>query len=553
MTRLDKSVVCKKNSFRQKLTRIKALIKPPLTIIPISPEIEILRDVKVRMQDGVELSVNIYKPKGQTKLPALLNLHPYCKDNLPQKGHVPFQYRVIRQTGQIIFSTETSWEAPDPEFWVKHGYAMVNIDKRGFGKSLGAQEMLDDAEAQDYYDVIEWAAAQEWSNGKIGLLGVSYLAISQYKVAALNPPHLAAICPWEGFSDIYKDAFRPGGIREDGFILMWSNGVKKKTGPNIREEQCKHELRDEFYLPMIPELTKIVCPALVCASFSDQQLHTRGSFRVFDKIASKDKWLYTHRNGKWAEFYSPKVKALQLKFFDHFLNGIPNDILDQAKVRVEVRESRDVVSRVRNEKQWPLLSTKWTELYLSHSNSTLASTIGKTDSDYFTIDAQSLKFSYKFDKDMEIIGPMKATIYLALEDILDMNLFLGIQKFHNGKEVNFEGSYGFANDVVSKGFMKVSLSKINESKSKPYYPEHDFNQKQLVHPGEIVKVEVSLLPSATLFRKGDELRLVIQGIPLLKYGKLHQIGEYEKSDRGTCHIWCGEKYPSSLLVPMHYD
>jgi putative CocE/NonD family hydrolase len=71
----------------------------------------------------------------------------------------------------------------------------------------------------NYYDLIEWAGMQSWSSGLVGLDGVSYLAISQYKVAALKPPSLAAICPWEGLSDLYRDFAYPGGVREDGFSI----------------------------------------------------------------------------------------------------------------------------------------------------------------------------------------------------------------------------------------------------------------------------------------------------------------------------------------------
>lgn len=552
MAKLTKKLVIKQNTITQRIAKLKALIKPPLTIHKLSAEVDVIRDVRVAMCDGVTLSLNIYKPKSSEKFPALLNLHPYCKDNLPQKGKVPFQYRVIRQTGQIAFSEETSWEAPDPDFWVKQGYVIVNIDKRGFGKSDGAQEMLDDAEAQDYYDVIEWVATQEWSSGKIALFGVSYLAISQYKVAALNPLHLSAICPWEGFSDAYKDAFRPGGIREDGFILMWSHGVKKKSGPVFRDQQCQHILRDDFHLSMIPDLHKIKVPALICASFSDHQLHTRGSFRAFEQIASQQKWLYTHRTGKWASFYSEQAKAIQLKFFDYFLKGIQNDMPSHPKVTVEVRESRDNVYKIRHEHQWPIVDTQWTKLYLNHEQSILSDKddYGNTEFDSFLTTSESLKFSYIFPQDMEVIGPMKLTLFVSLEGIDDANLFIGIQKFHDGQAVDFEGSYGFANDVVSKGFMRVSLSEINEKDSLFYQPEHDFNRQKTIASGEIIQVEISLLPSATLFRQDDELRLVIQGVPLLKYGKFHQIGEYEKSSAGKCHVWGSSRYPSALLIPI---
>ena len=554
MTKLDKSQVIKHNSLAQKLNRLKALIRPPLKITPISSTIEILRDVRVPMRDGVTLSINIYKPHNVDNIPALLNLHPYCKDNLPQKGHIPFQYRAIRQTANITFSEETSWEAPDPDFWAKNGYAIINIDKRGFGKSDGAQEMLDDNEASDYYDVIEWIASQPWCSGKVGLFGVSYLAISQYKVAALNPPHLTAICPWEGFSDAYKDAFRPGGIREDGFILMWSKGVKKKSGPVFRDQQYMHELRDEFYLSMVPELHKIRVPALICASFSDHQLHSRGSFRVFEQIASQQKWLYTHRTGKWAAFYSKEAIEIQKKFFDHFLKGVKNGMQNEPKVRVEVRESRDIISKIRYEDQWPINNINWLKLFISHETSQLLEILPETGTEVeqFITDKESLKFNYTFKEDTEIIGPMKLTLFVSLNKVRDASIFAGIQKFHNQEEVNFEGSYGFANDVVTKGFMKISLREINHPNSLFYQPEHDFNKPQFLEQDEVAQLEISLLPSATLFRRGDELRLIIQGVPLLKYGKLDQIGEYEKSPSGICKLWSNSTHPSSLLIPVAY-
>jgi putative CocE/NonD family hydrolase len=303
---------------------------------------------------------------------------------------------------------------------------------------------------------------------------------------------------------------------------------------------------------MVPDLHKIKVPALICASFSDHQLHTRGSFRAFEQVASQQKWLYTHRTGKWASFYSEQAKAIQLKFFDYFLKGIQNDMPSHPKVTVEVRESRDNVYKIRHEHQWPIVDTQWTKLYLNHEQSILSNKddYGNTEVDSFSTTSESLKFSYIFPQDTEVIGPMKLTLFVSLENIDDANLFIGIQKFHDGEEVDFEGSYGFANDVVSKGFMKVSLSEINEKDSLFYQPEHDFNRQKTITSDEIIKVEISLLPSATFFRQDDELRLVIQGIPLLKYGKFHQIGEYEKSAVGKCHIWSSSRYPSALLVPM---
>jgi predicted acyl esterase len=315
------------SKFHYLLKRIFRMICPLINLKRPSNNLLIEKDIVVKMRDNVELSVNIYRPNDGKKYPVILSLHPYGKDKLPSQtlfGPNPLlQQRLLRQTGITHISTLTSWESPDPDFGVSNGYVVINADARGYGKSSGEKTILSDLEAQDYYELIEWAAAQSWCNGKVGLNGVSYLAISQYKVAALNPPHLYAICPWEGFSDLYRDAARPGGIREDGFIPMWS----KNTATTLSSETYKRTLIDEWYKSFLPDLEKIKVPALVCGSFSDHYLHSQGSFRVFNKISSKYKWLYTHRDGKWFAYYSKEALSFQLKFFDYFLKGANNDLL----------------------------------------------------------------------------------------------------------------------------------------------------------------------------------------------------------------------------------
>ena len=119
---------------------------------------------------------------------------------------------------------------------------MVNCDLRGAGTSEGTASLLSAQEGEDVHDLIEWAAAQPWSTGAVGMLGVSYLAISRWEAAALRPPGLKAICPWEGFTDAYGDLMRPGGIREDGFLRMWSLGMRAagRRGPLAMAAQPAH-------------------------------------------------------------------------------------------------------------------------------------------------------------------------------------------------------------------------------------------------------------------------------------------------------------------------
>lgn len=81
--------------------------------------------------------------------------------------------------------------------------------------------MLSPREVKDFYDAIEWAGVQTWCTGKVGLSGISYYAMNQWLVAALQPPHLTAMIPWEGLGDLYRDMSHHGGIASNAFAQEW--------------------------------------------------------------------------------------------------------------------------------------------------------------------------------------------------------------------------------------------------------------------------------------------------------------------------------------------
>jgi len=139
----------------------------------------------------------------------------------------------------------------------------------------------------------------------VALSRVSYLAMSQWRVAPLKPPHLKAIIPWEGVSDLYPEFAFQGGIPETGFIpIWWKNRMvrgRNKRFPLAEDflaEVARNPLDGEFWRAKEPALEQNEAPALVCASWSDQGLHTRGSFEGFSRIASRRKWLFTHGRKK---------------------------------------------------------------------------------------------------------------------------------------------------------------------------------------------------------------------------------------------------------------
>jgi uncharacterized protein len=534
---------------------MRGLWSPPVTVYEPPPgAITTDLDVAVTTRDGTVLRVNAHRPPGDRTFPVLLSAHPYGKDKLPTKGRrgyrVSFQYRALRQTDHVRFSTLTGWEAPDPAWWNEQGYAVVNCDLRGAGTSDGECALLSDQEGEDVYDLIEWAASQPWSTGAVGLLGVSYLAISQWKAAALRPPSLKAMCPWEGLTDAYRDLFRPGGIREDGFSKLWRRGLKGvRLKYDLVDEQHQRRLRDEWWQAVVPELGRIEVPILVCGSFSDNNLHSRGSLRGFERVGSSERFLYTHRSGKWATFYASGPLQAQLDFFDRYLRG-RDAVPPPPRVRLEVRESRDQVVQVREESTWPLASTRWTPLHLTNTGLSVEPS-GRAGSITFDTRSQGTRFAWVVPVDTELTGPMSLRLFVEMRGADDVELFAGVEKWRGGRYVPFEGSYGFGRDRVTTGWQKASLRALDPSQSRAFEPVPTFEKQEPLRPGEVVGVEVALGPSATLFRAGEELRLVVAGRWLWPRNPFagQFPAAYQQGPRGRCTLHWGPDQPARLLVP----
>jgi putative CocE/NonD family hydrolase len=540
---------------RYALSRMRGLARLRTRVYEPPPgTLTIDHDVAVTMRDGTVLRANIYRPPGEGRFPVLLAAHPYGKDKLPAKTlfgyRVSVQYRVLRQTDKVHFSTLTGWEAPDPAWWTERGYTVVDCDLRGAGTSDGRGVLLSDQEGEDVYDLIEWAGAQPWSTGAVGMLGVSYLAMSQWKAAALRPPSLKAMCPWEGFTDAYRGLFRPGGIREDGFVKQWMKALKgARLAYDLAEEQRRRPLRDKWWQSLVPHLERIEVPILVCGSFSDNSLHSRGAIRAFEQVSSTDRFLYTHRGGKWATFYSPQALQVQLAFFDRYLRQ--RDIGPPPRVRLEVRESRDQVAEVREESSWPLDRTRWTPLYLTTSG---LSTEAATEQGSITFDTASrgVRFGWNVVADTELTGPMSLRLFVEVTDVDDVELFVGVEKWRGTRYVPFEGSYGFGRDRITTGWQKASLRALDPAHSRPFEPVPTLSTYQPLRPGEVTAVDIALGPSATLFRRGEQLRLVVAGRWLWPRNMLtgQFPAAYERGPGGRCTLHWGPKRGGYLLVPL---
>lgn len=514
------------------------------------------RDIEVPVRDGTILRIDVYRDdRSDEGRPVILCAHPYGKDKLPHKRGpvwlVSPQYRVFRLPEPIEFSEYTGWEAPDPAFWVERGYTVVNADLRGAGTSDGLWNPLSDQEGEDVADVIEWVGQQPWCDGNVGLLGVSYLAISQYRAAALTPAHLKAICPWEGFTDLYRDFARPGGIQEDGFLTMWSGVTAKgtRTEVDLLGEVQAHDLDDEFYRTHAPHLEDITVPMLVCGSFSDHLLHSRGSHEAFRRAGSPQKWLWTHRGGKWSTFYSEEAKTDQLAFFDHFLKGADNGWDRRPAVRLETRDGEQV--EVEQVATFPPPDVHFTPLFLAEGGD-LSPEPGAAAEIPWTDRAEPVSFSWHVPEDVVLSGPMELELHLV-SDAVDADIVAAVGHWRGGVRIGYEGSYGFAHDHVTHGMVRASQREVDEEASSVGAPVLTHRSRRPLTPGEPVGLRIPLLPSSTRLRAGDELVLELHAAWLWPH---HPVtGQFPARYVTLDHpqpvtILVGPERPSALVVPQ---
>jgi predicted acyl esterase len=534
-------------------------------IIPTPAGIRIERDVMVAMPDGIRLASNVYRPDKPGKFPVILSMTPYGKDQTPPTfrpdgspapdSYTPYVERVHAHgpdLGHLKISMLAPWEGPDAAFWVPKDYVVIIVDRRGDFKSQGKNPSAVQ-QGDDIFHMVEWAASQEWSNGNVGMMGVSALASNQYFTASHQPPppHLKAIVPWEGQMDGYRDSAFWGGIPETNFL---KRDVKAAIVNMPSEQAAKvwaaalDPVANQKMLQAAAKVELIKVPALICASWTDKGLHTRGTFEVFRRIGSPDKWLYTHGGRKWERFYSDDALAYQKKFFDYYLKGEQNGWPDTPRVRLEVRDNRDEYT-MRFEKEFPLARTQYTKLYLNGRNASLgAKAAAPARVSYRPTQGGDASFGITFDRDTELTGYMKAKLWVSAKEADDMDLFVVVKKFDaQGNEVQFRGMNGFGADVAAKGQMRVSQRELDDKLSTPWQPVQKFSGQKKLVAGSVVPVEIALLPSSTLFRKGESLRFYVQGHhptiqPLLFYESLINKGEHV--------LYTGGKYDSYLEVPV---
>ncbi|MDX2376370.1 CocE/NonD family hydrolase [Microbacterium sp. LRZ72] len=529
---------------------------PPLRHETIAYEGMVLeKDAAVTLRDGVTIYLDVYRPSEHaTDLPVLLAWGPYGKHWVSD--------RTFAGSGvdPAWISPFTGFESPDPVYWTRHDYAVALADPRGLWHSEGDFPHNGPQEREDLFDTIQWLGARPWSNGSVGMLGVSYLAGSQYQAASMRPPALKAISPWECFADWYREFATHGGIPETGFRdrvsqnVSYGLGRTEDTGENLRA----HPFDDDYYEQKYGAFEHIDVPAYVVASWSDHGLHSRGTLNAYAQMGSERKWLEVHGEKKWRYFYQPESVERQRAFFDTFLKGEERGIHDWPAIRVELRDTGDPTeSTWRELPAWPV-EGEVRRLFLDVLDGALVEDI-PADESSTTFDpmTDAASFRHEFAEDVDVVGPMALTLWLRADEATDADVFVVVKKLTaDGAEVQFPFNALFSDGPVALGWLRASHRALDEGRSSALVPYHPHDAEVPLVPGEPVALDIEIWASGTRFHKGESLAVTVQGRDYIKRPPAEgvpplQILHEDLRNRGTWTVLCGPQHPSQLR--LHID
>jgi predicted acyl esterase len=561
------------------------------------PKVE--RDVFAEMRDGTRLAVDIYRPDSGGRFPALLSMHPYCKD-MEETVEVGKQLQCFNVEFAAV-------EAGDHEFWARRGYAHVIADVRGTGKSEGKYyNLTSPQEAQDGYDLVEWIAAQPWCDGNVGMIGISYLGFVQYFVAAQQPPHLKAIFPQDAWGDLYRDIMYHGGIPSIfGFVMdniiptshpvpvsrdLYGDEEMKRRARELLDDESTslaknatavkvlslpdiHSIAFDILLNRVDgpfyrdhsavwRMDKIEVPTYLGSEMHAYpvSMHLPGVSSGWEKISGLKKVAFrpSNQGGLHRPFYELHDEIL--RWYDYWLKDIDTGIMDEPPIKIWIR-GREAW---RYSDEWPLLSlTDWRKLYLREGGKLAfdePSTADDLPFDQMKYEPMTpvvistvpfgprpsfLSYTTEpFDEDVEITGPIALYLHASL-DSDDGDFVVAL------KDVATDGS----EFVLTRGWLRASHRELDVERSQPWKPYHTHTNPTPVPHGERLEYAIEIQPIANLFRKGHRLKLEIWpcDYPQEPYdwtqywGACHHI---PYGNQVTYDVWHTEEAPAHLLMPF---
>jgi putative CocE/NonD family hydrolase len=511
-------------------------------------------DVAVPLPDGTILLADLFRPSGLSRAPVLVSWAAYIKDT-ERLGGGPF----IDESGVCPYT-------------IKSGYAVLRVQPRGTGRSGGVapDEIFSPEEAMDCHHVIEWAAAQPWCDGAVGMTGMSYFAIAQLRVAATRPPSLKAIFPYKAMTDQYRHGFYKGGAPFTGIIELfaafektvppilpsWARHVLSyalnrprfamemsdpgKTSRSVRKFLAKHEPPESAVRSYIArmfdrtfdddgfwrrtavseQIDQIECPVCIATDFGAQDLHFFGAFELWHKLKS-EKCLFIGPPEyvfPWSNYQEELVA-----WYDWRLRGVDNGYARLPPVRYWLRGA----DRWESASDWPVPEAKPLRLHLACATQDALkpqilqqepaqtgslSFLAIPSTSYYVagvdaLEAQVLRWqTAPYAAEAHVVGPVTLSLNLTASAI-DTYIVARLSDIApNGKRTK-----------LSWGWLLASHRTIDEARSNPSEIVHDHSSKaaRQLAPGEPARLVFSLNPIANLFRPGHRMELEIASRPEL--------------------------------------
>jgi hypothetical protein len=531
--------------------------------------------VTIKMRDGTPVVVALYMPAKAGKYPALLAASPYRFDN---NGLPAVPMFLWRETGPI------GW-------YVQHGYVYVHMDVRGSGRSGGEYRYFDTAEQHDYYDVIEWIAKQPWSNGKVGGIGQSYYAMAQWFMGVENPPHLACIAPYDGLVDTYHNSSYQGGISSP-FFATWYDGVRLDnrepfTGPSrampfdLGRELRRHTTYDEFWRERsaMERLDQIKVPVFSVGLWSKVNLHLDGNIIGFQRASGPKKLMLFGAASLYdavGDYASPEFhEKYMLPFYDWCLKGEQTDYVKAPTVRYFVRGANEM----RSAANWPPQGFTNEDFYLAEGPSGSVTSLndgalgtglpqgdGKTSYQYpnegWRLGVVGFDKSGRPDpvrrvltftsaplpEDLTVVGPIDLALY-ASSTRPDMDMIVNVAEQLPQSDAERQQGAQPRSINVSKGWLRAAMRHVDPKFSRENAPWYDATNPEPLTPGKVYKFDISVMPTAYVFKKGNRIRLEIANgdSPLTDGPFAH---DYTPDMVGTDTIYHSKEYPSDLVLPV---
>lgn len=563
-------------------------------------------DVRIALRDGSFVYADVFRPAGEGHHPVVMNKGFYgkafnhdciCDDEDAEEKEV-LEDRFF--SGNPDGLQYENHESVDSAVWVPRGYVCIRVDSRGVGRSPGLQAPFSVQQSEDYFDAIEWAGTQPWSNGSVGLWGMSYLAMTQHMVASLQPPHLKAMIALGTDADLYNEATYGGGLLGEGFWMWWWKAMSGKNfcGEQRPETDWMARLRaTEFNDPaaygnqgsifMQPDLAKATAPVWIVGPQTGVTIHQLGSSETFIHSTGASAKKFDFVDAWFPHSYQDSTVDEHVRFFDHFLKGEDNGVLDGPPVRVQVRTGNGA-HHVLHEQEWPIARTTYRRWYLDATPTDWTGD-DKRDGLYRVADevpGTGARADYEahldlgrpvlapighvggtprwqtgicfvsdpLTEDLTLAGYMKAGLWVASTSV-DMDVFVSLHVIdEHDREVRYESVVLPIDPAhvhpVGHGHLKVSHRALDEARTTEYWPVHTHAEAdhRPLRPGEIVPVEVGLYPSTALIRAGSRIRIDIQpytpsGIPVRAYDESYHVGAVNT-------VYTGPDHPSYVQLPI---